>query len=165
MKYIVSLLLSLLLAGCFSPSFDNYVGYWTHPSKPSSVLEIKKDGDNFLIVERDLSNNNEKVNPLTKTEELLILNTGLGNFPITISENNNELYFHNKKFQRITSSKLEEMISFENKKTKEIQDNIEQCNSLWKEYQLLNSTDKIQKQNVIDKMKSIPNCRTPYILS
>lgn len=164
MKYIISLLFSLLLTGCFSPSFDNYAGYWTHPSKPSSVLEIKKDGEKFLLVERELSNNHEKINPLTKTDEQLILNTGFGNIPLTISENNNELYFQNKSFQRITSSKLEEMISFENEKTKESQKNSERCNSLWKEYQLLNSTDNREKESIVEKMKSTPNCRTPFIL-
>lgn len=49
MRKVITALLSIILVGCFSSSYDDYLGYWKKEGAGLTILEIKKEGSNYFV--------------------------------------------------------------------------------------------------------------------
>ncbi|EGR1985716.1 TPA: hypothetical protein NG570_004543 [Vibrio parahaemolyticus] len=105
MKYVKSILLSMLfLVGC-GESKDNYIGSYLYksPFTGSEILaEIKKDGDSYIFIEN--LKYPSKVLPLSIEDDGLSYNGKL----LKISEDQSKLYFAGITADRMSQSMLVE---------------------------------------------------------
>jgi len=82
--------LCFLLAACGGDNHSKYIGYYKYKSgfdRSLSLLEIKKDGDNFFLVR------GSKTKPLEKSPDGLKSSNGPFQSLITLSSDKQTLYF------------------------------------------------------------------------
>jgi hypothetical protein len=105
MRQILATLV-LLLSGC-ADSQEKYLGKFSYKNPfigKEEILEIKKDGDAYLFNE-DITSIN-KITPMKKIPEGFEINSKT----ISLSADNNTLYFSNQSAQRVDSSYAEKYL-------------------------------------------------------
>jgi hypothetical protein len=94
MKYLNFLLVSVvfIFSGCVEKSNDDYVGHWVNLKDPKNTIEIKKNGDGFIL-ERTLMKSGYEVkeNPMSAEIKNGALVSSDGFYTVSIDKNNGEL--------------------------------------------------------------------------
>ncbi len=183
MKKYLLIIVSLLLSACSGDSYEKYLGLWESQkdSGRDEVMEIKKDGETFLMTGNVLGTRSAfsgEIKPskpvvLIKSEGQLSVATVFGSFPFGLSENEDVLRLENKSFKKIDNDRLNEIKAKIEKKNIERKKNIEICNkeksAYKKDRQKIAETYKddwqmkaVKSKELMDKhfenIKSLPNC-------
>lgn len=182
MKRLGAILLVLLGAiGCTAESHSSYVGLWQTQGPPQKTLEIRKDGDSYLLVdlrETDMTGKRREPQALSKAGAQLAFNTGFGAAPLALSEDQKTLYFDKWTFARVPqqeASAVKQAIEAQHAQRKL---NQEACAALGEEFERKGkeinrsnvppSTKLAQgaelKKDVTARAEKIPDCKTILML-
>ncbi len=84
--FILVVSFSAFLVGCGKESGSEYIGKWVNSKMASETLEIKRNGDNFIVTQTmpDFFGGTKTSDyPAVFKDDVLTINAGLG--PITMS--------------------------------------------------------------------------------
>ena len=122
MKRTALTVLVLILAACGKGGADRYVGYWQlQDSNKSVVTEIKKENGNYFVVS-DLAAGGRLATEqqvLSEKDGELVVNTGVGDLPLKLSDDGDTMFFSKGTFRRIDAAAKDKIVAHE-----------EQCRSL-----------------------------------
>lgn len=111
-----------MLAACGKGGADRYVGYWQlQDSNKSVVTEIKKENGNYFVVS-DLAAGGRLATEqqvLSEKDGELVVNTGVGDLPLKLSDDGDTMFFSKGTFRRIDAAAKDKIVAHE-----------EQCRSL-----------------------------------
>lgn len=112
MKNLNLIAILLLLCACAkSDDYKNYLGYWQEEdSRNKAIAEISKDGDTYLINrnifrEKDLIGKMIKPSVLIAKDGKLTLNQEIEMTPLSLSEDQQKLYFDSRTYTRVDNAK------------------------------------------------------------
>ena len=111
-----------MLAACGKGGADRYVGYWQlQDSNKSVVTEIKKENGNYFAVENIAGRDKHAAQQreLSEKDGELVVNTGMGDLPLKLSEDGNTLFLGKGTLRRIDAAAKDKIVAHE-----------EQCRSL-----------------------------------
>ena len=124
LKSLLCLSCALLLCSCSSDSYEKYIGLWEGHQKSLwdgsdvlKILEITKEGDSFLAKENILVES--KAMLLSKNDNQLLVNTGIGSIPIAFGADKDTLLVEGNSYKRITQERVDEIKSDIKKKKEE----------------------------------------------
>lgn len=120
---IFILVLLLITAGCGGGSkWDKYLGMWTNEAFATAQMEIKKNGDSFILTTYEnnftgpgITTKNYIVKPVGEVLSLAIPGVGI-ELPIIYDEKIDKLSFDGKKYRRQTKEDAKKMEELKNSK-------------------------------------------------
>lgn len=115
MRKVITALLSIILVGCFSSSYDDYLGYWKKEGAGLTILEIKKEGSNYFVTPNVIDPFMSKSIPLEGDDGKLIMKRGSKVKTITLNAERNEISADNEVFKKISADELITIQSNRNK--------------------------------------------------
>ena len=122
MKRTALTVLVLMLAACGKGGADRYVGYWQQQGIDRSIVaEIKKENGNYFVVS-DLAAGGRLATEqqvLSEKDGELVVNTGMGDWPLKLSDDGDTMFFSKGTFRRIDAAAKDKIVAHE-----------EQCRSL-----------------------------------
>ena len=122
MKRTALTVLVLMLAACGKGGADRYVGYWRlQDSNKSVVTEIRKENGNYFALENIAGRGKHAAQQrvLSEKDGELVVNTGMGDLPLKLSEDGNTLFLGKGTLRRIDAAAKDKIVAHE-----------EQCRSL-----------------------------------
>ena len=122
MKRTALTVLVLMLAACGKGGADRYVGYWQlQDSDKLVVTEIKKENGNYFAVENIAGRGKRAAQQrvLSEKDGELVVNTGMGDLPLKLSDDGNTLFLGKGTLRRIDAATKDKIVAHE-----------EQCRSL-----------------------------------
>lgn len=127
MKKLISPALLLMLAACGKDGAERYVGYWQEKNdKHAVVSEIKQENGNYFAVANviDTGKNAEKQIVLSEKEGELVVNYGVADMPLKLSDDGKSMFMGKKSFQKIDAATKDKIMAHE-----------ERCRQLTNEFQ------------------------------
>lgn len=118
MKRTALTVLVLILAACGKGGAERYVGYWQLQDADKSVInEIKKENGNYFAVENIAGKGKRAAQQrvLSEKDGELVVNTGMGDLPLKLSEDGNTLFFSKGTFRRIDAATKDKIMANEGK--------------------------------------------------
>ena len=118
MKRTALTVLVLMLAACGKGGADRYVGYWQlQDSNKSVVSEIKKENGNYFVVP-DLAAGGRLATEqqvLSEKDGELVVNTGVGDLPLKLSDDGDTMFLNKGTFRRIDAATKDKIVVHEEK--------------------------------------------------
>lgn len=122
MKRTALTVLVLMLAACGKGGADRYIGYWQQQGIDRSIVsEIKKENGNYFVVP-DLAAGGRLATEqrvLSEKDGELVVNTGVGDLPLKLSDDGDTMFLSKGTFRRIDAAAKDKIVAHE-----------EQCRSL-----------------------------------
>lgn len=118
MKRTALTVLVLMLAACGKGGADRYVGYWQlQDSDKSVVTEIKKENGNYFVVENIAGSGKHAAQQrvLSEKDGELVVNTGMGDLPLKLSDDGNTLFLGKGTLRRIDAATKDKIVANEGK--------------------------------------------------
>lgn len=122
MKRTALTVLVLMLAACGKGGADRYVGYWQQQDVNKSIItEIKKENGNYFVVSDLVAGGRlaTEQQVLSEKDGELVVNTGMGDWPLKLSDDGDTMFFSKGTFRRIDAAAKDKIVAHE-----------EQCRSL-----------------------------------
>ena len=141
MKRTALTVLVLMLEACGKGGADRYVGYWQlQDSDKSVVTEIKKENGNYFAVENIAGSGNRAAQQrvLSEKDGELVVNTGVGDLPLKLSDDGDTMFLSKGTFRRIDAAAKDKIVAHE-----------EKCRSLSEAFQ----AEYKGKRNQMDKAR------------
>ena len=118
MKRTALTVLVLMLAACGKGGADRYVGYWQLQDPDKLVVtEIKKENGNYFVVS-DLAAGGRLATEqqvLSEKDGELVVNTGVGDLPLKLSDDGNTLFLGKGTLRRIDAATKDKIVAHEEK--------------------------------------------------
>ena len=118
MKRTALTVLVLMLAACGKGGADRYVGYWQlQDSNKSVVTEIKKENSNYFAME-NIAGRGERAaqqRVLSEKDGELVVNTGVGDLPLKLSDDGDTMFLSKDTFRRIDAATKDKIVAHEEK--------------------------------------------------
>ena len=111
-----------MLAACGKGGADRYVGYWQLQDPDKSVVtEIKKENGNYFVMGDLVAGGGRATEQQVLSEKggELVVNTGVGDLPLKLSDDGDTMFFRKGTFRRIDAAAKDKIVAHE-----------EQCRSL-----------------------------------
>ena len=127
MKRTALTVLVLMLAACGKGGADRYVGYWQQQDVNKSIItEIKKENGNYFVVSDLVAGGRlaTEQQVLSEKDGELVVNTGMGDWPLKLSDDGDTMFFSKGTFRRIDAAAKDKIVAHE-----------EQCRSLKAAYE------------------------------
>ena len=118
MKRTALTVLVLMLAACGKGGADRYVGYWQlQDSDKSVVTEIKKENGNYFAVENIAGRGKHAAEQrvLSEKDGELVVNTGVGDLPLKLSDDGDTMFLSKYTFRRIDAAAKDKIVAHEEK--------------------------------------------------
>ena len=118
MKRTALTVLVLMLAACGKGGADRYVGYWQLQDPDKSVVtEIKKENGNYFAVENIAGRGKRAAQQrvLSEKDGELVVNTGMGDLPLKLSDDGNTLFLGKGTLRRIDAATKDKIVAHEEK--------------------------------------------------
>ena len=122
MKRTALTVLVLMLAACGKGGADRYIGYWQQQGIDRSIVaEIKKENGNYFVVSDLVAGGRlaTEQQVLSEKDGELVVNTGVGDLPLKLSDDGDTMFFSKGTFRRIDAAAKDKIVAHE-----------EQCRSL-----------------------------------
>lgn len=118
MKPFILSALILMLAACGKSGAERYVGYWQEQDDKRIVIsEIKQENGNYFAVDNIVAQgkNAEKQIVLSEKEGELVLNSGVGDVPLKLSDDGKSMFVGKKSFTKIDAATKDKIVAHEEK--------------------------------------------------
>ncbi|MFC2715327.1 hypothetical protein [Kingella denitrificans] len=118
MKRTALTVLVLMLAACGKGGADRYIGYWQQQGIDRSIVsEIKKENGNYFVVP-DLAAGGRLATEqrvLSEKDGELVVNTGVGDLPLKLSDDGDTMFLSKYTFRRIDAAAKDKIVAHEEK--------------------------------------------------
>ena len=118
MKRTALTVLVLMLVACGKGGADRYIGYWQQQGIDRSIVtEIKKENGNYFVVP-DLAAGGRPATEqqvLSEKDGELVVNTGMGDLPLKLSDDGNTLFLGKGTLRRIDAATKDKIVANEGK--------------------------------------------------
>ena len=111
-----------MLVACGKGGADRYIGYWQQQGIDRSIVtEIKKENGNYFAVQNIAGSGKRAAQQhvLSEKDGELVVNTGVGDLPLKLSDDGDTMFFRKGTFRRIDAAAKDKIVAHE-----------EQCRSL-----------------------------------
>ena len=118
MKRTALTVLVLMLAACGKGGADRYIGYWQQQGIDRSIVaEIKKENGNYFVVSDLVAGGRlaTEQQVLSEKDGELVVNTGMGDLPLKLSDDGDTMFFSKGTFRRIDAAAKDKIVAHEEK--------------------------------------------------
>ena len=118
MKRTALTVLVLMLAACGKGGADRYVGYWQQQDVNKSIItEIKKENGNYFVMGDLVAGGGRATEQqvLSEKDGELVVNTGMGDWPLKLSDDGDTMFFGKDTFRRIDAAAKDKIVAHEEK--------------------------------------------------
>lgn len=118
MKRTALTVLVLMLAACGKGGADRYVGYWQQQDVNKSIItEIKKENGNYFVMGDLVAGGGRATEQqvLSEKDGELVVNTGMGDWPLKLSDDGDTMFFGKGTFRRIDAAAKDKIVAHEEK--------------------------------------------------
>lgn len=124
-KMMAVSMLAMMLAACGKSGAEQYVGFWQwQDNKHTSVSEIKQENGNYFVVDNlQYGQGKTKQIVLSQKDNELVLNTGVADVPLKLSEDGKSMFIGKRTYQKVDAATKDKIVAHQ-----------EQCHQLNDEY-------------------------------